>query len=308
MAFSLDKFYRELDNCYDSHDLKAIEDFLLHSKKTAYADSLAVFPNDGCPSCVPEAVPNMNYVSVCNEQACFYRGLSRFEDSLAAFSDAEQELESYYKKDTVEYATVLLNKAGTYRYMHDLDNALALFLRAAEIMKEAGPDRTEVLCGLYNNIGLVFLDLREPEKAAAYFMEAMNIVENIPEMIVQCGSTWNNLATAYDLLGKRELADTAVQNAISILGALEDGNECHYPAALNTRGTFAFRAGNYEAALKDFKEALEKTRLIYGENVEYAYACSNCAAVCEKLGRSEEAAAWTAKSKEILSRISGSKD
>lgn len=295
MAFSLEQFYRDLDIQYDTHDLSSIEQFLLRSQAKAYADSLVSVPFDGCPSCIPEAVPNMNYVSVCNELACFYRGLSRFQDSLSAFADAEKELESFYRQETVEYATVLLNKAGTYRYMQDLTAALSLFQKSAHIMEQAGPERVEILSGLYNNIGLVYLDLNDPKQALTFFLKAMSIVEKRPEMITECGSTWNNLAVTYDRLARREDADIAISNAVRILSGLNGGNDSHYPAALNTRGTFAFRSGNYEAALADFTEAAEKTLLIYGKNIEYACACENCAAACEKLGRIQEADSWKAR-------------
>ena len=56
-------------------------------------------------------------------------------------------------------------------------------------------------------------------------------------------------------------------------------------------------------ALEDFLEALEKTRLVYGENAEYAYGCSNCAAACEKLGRMEEAGGWGEKYREEQQQI-----
>ena len=72
---------------------------------------------------------------------------------------------------------------------------------------------------------------------------------------------------------------------------------------LNTRGFFAFRDGRYEQALTDFKEALGKIRLIYGENAEYAAGCGNCAEVCRKLGREQEAETWEKKKQSVEQTI-----
>ena len=110
MAFDLNRFYRQLDEHYAAHDNTATEQFFKDSRQKAYQDGLADPLPAGCPSCAPPIKPNMAYVSVCNEMACFYRGLSRFQDSLDAFAQAQEELESLCLQNTAEYATILLNK------------------------------------------------------------------------------------------------------------------------------------------------------------------------------------------------------
>lgn len=303
MAFDLQKFYQELDQHYAAHDNGATECFLTESRDKAYEEGLVIPVNDGCPSCVPPLEPNMAYVAVCNEMACFYRGLSRWQESLDTFSLAQQELESLYRQGSAEYATVLLNKAGNYRYMGDLDQALEHFTRAAGILEAGRGAGKGVLAGLYNNIGLVYLDRREPQQAVEYFLRALPLVSEAPDQIVELGSTWNNLAAGYQAMGQKTEAGQAIENAVAILSELDCGTNPHYPAALNTRGTFAFYEGNYEQALDDFTEALDKTKLVYGKNVEYAYGCDNCAAVCRKLGREPEAAAWAERGRQVRAKL-----
>ena len=303
MAFDLNQFYRELDEHYAAHDNAATEAFLRKARSRAYQEGLTSPLPQGCPSCAPPLEPNMEYVSVCNELACFYRGLSRFQESLDTFGLAQEELESLYLQNTPEYATILLNKAGTCRYMGDLDQALAYFSQAERILDLDRKGKPEVMAGLYNNIGLLYLDKKETEKALTYFQKALPLVLASPNMIVEQGTTWNNLAVTFDTLDRREDADEAIHHAVQILSSLDGGVNPHYPAALNTRGTFAFRAGRYQDALTDFTEALEKTRLIYGENIEYAYACSNCASACEKLGLAEQSRSWMEQSEAIRSRL-----
>ena len=303
MAFDLNRFYRQLDEHYAAHDNAATEQFLKSSRSQAYQEGLADPLPAGCPSCAPSPEPNMAYVSVCNEMACFYRGLSRFRDSLDAFTLAQEELESLYLQNTVEYATILLNKAGTYRYMGDTDQALEHFSRSARILETDRKGTPQVLAGLYNNMGLVYLDKKQPQEALEHFLRALPLVSAGPDRTVEQGTTWNNLAAAYRALGQQTQAEDAVGRAVDILSLLDEGVNPHYPAALNTRGTFAYEAGRYQQALEDFLEALEKTRLVYGENAEYAYGCSNCAAACEKLGRMEEAGEWRKKYREVQQQI-----
>lgn len=298
MAFNLKKFYEELDQHYAAHDLEETENFLKEQQKKAYDSGAWIPQNNGCPSCVPEMEPNMDYVAVCNETACFYRGLSRWEESLETFALAQKELDSLYRNHTAEYATLLLNKAGTYRYMGQLKEALDTFRQADRIYASLDAVEPGVMAGLFNNIGLVYLDLKKPREAADYFNQAMEKLDLCEDCVAERGTTWNNLAAVYDLNGKTDEAETAVEKAVEILAKLDDGMNPHYPAALNTRGTFAFRRGEYEQALEDFKQALEKTRLVYGENVEYAAGCANCAVVCRKLGREEEADLWEERQRE----------
>lgn len=302
MAFDLERFYRELDEHYEAHDLSATEAFLTKSRETAKREGEENPLDRGCPSCAPSAGPNLGYVSVCNETACFYRGLSRFQESLEMFSLARQELEQYYRQETEEYATVLLNQAGTYRYMGDGERALDGFARAAEILERVG-GHEGVLAGLYNNMGLVYLDQKDKEAALRNFQRALSLIDGNPDQITEQGSTWNNLAACYQAMNQMEKAEEAAQKAVSILSQLDCGTNPHYPAALNTRGTLAYRKGQYRQALDDFTEALEKTRLVYGENIEYMYGCENCAAVCEKLEQWEEAAQWKEKAEQIRGRL-----
>lgn len=303
MAFDLNRFYRELDEHYGAHDNEKTEAFLKKSKETADRAGTPMPVNTGCPSCVPPLEPNWAFVSVCNEMACFYRGLSRFEESLATFEEAQKELESLYQQRSAEYATVLLNKAGTYRYMGDTEKALEHFQKAARIFEQHPDCPKATLAGLYNNIGLVYLDQKKPEEALGSFVQAMNLLEAEADVLVETGTTWNNMAAALDILGKTEEANMALENAIAILKEIDDGSNPHYPAALNTRGTLKYRAGDYAAALEDFQAALEKTKLVYGENVEYAHGCRNCAAVCLAMGDDAGAESWQQKADEILKHL-----
>ena len=303
MGFDLQRFYQELDEYYAAHNNENTEKFLLKSRQQV-CDSGQIYPiNMGCPSCIPKLEPNYEYISVCNEIACFYRGISKFEESLENFLLAQRELESLYQKDTLEYATILLNKAGTYRYMGKLEAALENFRLSEEILERIKEVQPQVLAGLYNNMGLVYLDMSVPQKAEFYFQKALPLVDKNQERIVEQGTTRNNLAVAFQALGKMEDAVNAMNEAVEILSKLDHGENPHYPAALNTRGTFLYHVGKIEEALKDFEGALTKTRLIYGENIEYAFGCDNCAAALRKIGKNKAAEQYEKLAYDIRRRL-----
>ena len=303
MPFDLPRFYQKLDESYAAMDRAATEAFLLSSREKARMDGEPEILRDGCPACAPSVSPNAALIAVCNELACFYRGISRWEESLEAFTQAQQELEMYYQVDTVQYATILLNKAGTYRYMGHAGEALDLFQQAEIIMKHQMGVSPDVLAGLYNNTGLALLDLGQPQEALERFQLALSLIENNDAAIVEQGSTWNNLAAAYRGLGQLTQALEAMDKSVAILEKMDCGRNPHYPAALNTRGIFHYHQGAYEEALADFTAALEITALVFGENIEYSYGCENCYAVCSKLSRPEEAQAWLDKARAIRERL-----
>lgn len=303
MSFDLHRFYKELDECYAAHNNEETESFLLKSRQQSYDSGQVSMINTECPSCVPQLEPNYEYISVCNEIACFYRGISRFEESLENFLLAQRELESLYQKDTLEYATILLNKAGTYRYMRNLEAALENFKLSEGILEGIKGVQPQVLSGLYNNMGLVYLDMNAPQTAEFYFKKALPLVDKNQEMIVEQGTTRNNLAVAYHALGKTDTAFDAVNEAVEILSKLDQGENPHYPAALNTRGTFLYHVGKIEEALNDFVEALAKTRLIYGENIEYAAGCDNCAAALRKIEKNKEAEQYEIQADDIRRKL-----
>ncbi|MGN0772781.1 MAG: tetratricopeptide repeat protein [Candidatus Ventricola sp.] len=294
--FDLKQFYQELDRHYAAHDNAATEQFLCASREKARLAGAPLPFNDSCPSCVAPIEPNMDFICVCNEQACFYRGLSRFEACLEAFSAAQEELEQLYLTDTREYGVVLLNKAGAYRYMGDAEQAMALFQQARRILEAHSDTPAGTLAGLYNNIGLLSLDLHREEDAERCFHQALALLERTQDHQVELATTYNNIAALYSTRRQYQEAADAVRSSVEILSRLDDGLNAHYPAALNTRGALLYRLGDFEGALSDFALAAEKTEIIYGRNVEYAAACANCAAACRALARADEAAAWQAQS------------
>lgn len=303
MSFHLSSFYEQLDKSYAALNRNATEDFLLDSREKARVSCEPMILRDGCPACAPRLEPNKGLIAVCNELACFYRGLSRWEESLEAFSEAQQELERFYQTDTVQYATILLNKAGTYRYMGQPRQALELFGQSEQILSRHQQTPDGVMAGLYNNTGLSLLDLGRPEEALARFRQALERIGSHPDFVVEQGSTWNNIASAYSSLGKPLEAVSAMDRSISILENLDCGKNPHYPAALNTRGILQYRQGNYTEAAADFSAALEITALIYGKNIEYAYGCDNCSLTCQKLGQTEQARAWKDEADAIRKRL-----
>ena len=85
--FQLTEFYKQLDSYYAVHDNAGAEAFMKKSQQEALdqgaIDMKIVCDCPGAKTLPDE--PNINYVSVCNELACYYRGMSEFQKSIDTF-------------------------------------------------------------------------------------------------------------------------------------------------------------------------------------------------------------------------------
>jgi tetratricopeptide (TPR) repeat protein len=306
MAFDINNFYRELDEYYGRYDNAATEQFLKDS--LAKVEEFMIIPSS-CSSCQDHSDKTAaeKYeeftdaekkwiiecsdarIAVLNEMACFYRGVSNWKACIDAFDDVRGEMEMRGLEKSNEYAVVILNMAGAYRLMGKLDEALETFKSAADIMNANGDASDYEYAGLYNNTGLVYQDMGNMDKAAEYFEKALEYLVKVPDNDAEIATNQANLAVAYYKAKKYDKALECLDKALDIFEQLDGGLNPHYAGALNTKAVVLFNSGDARGAAENFEKAAEKTKLIFGENKDYATACRNCSFAYEKLGNAEKA-------------------
>ncbi len=77
--------------------------------------------------------------------------------------------------DSVQYATVLNNMAGTCRLMGHFDDALRLFHMAEQIYARAGEEQSYAYASVLNNMSLVYRELEDLQPAIDYLEKAREI-------------------------------------------------------------------------------------------------------------------------------------
>jgi len=304
MAFDIEQFYVRLDEHYGGHDNAATEEFLLRSKARAAELSATPGMEVSCPSCVESPEVNLEFVSVCNELGCFYRSLSRWQEAVIAFQEGLDELRRFFQDKTPTAAMLYMNLADTQRLMGRLDGALGLFHQAEQILIRDEAANQPALAGLYNNLALVYQAQGNLKQTVECAEHSISILRDLGEHGADLGAALNNLAAALAALGRQDEADAAICASVELLSSQDCGVTPHYPAALNTKGIFAFRAGDLETAAHCFTLALEKTGEFYGKNAQYAAGCRNCAEVYQRMGQLEKAAAYRAQA-EAVAEASG---
>ena len=143
-------------------------------------------------------------------------------------------------------------------------------------------------------MGLVYQDLKELGKAAENFEKALTYLVRVPDNDAEIATNNANLALTYYNAGKSDKAIECLDRAISIFETLDGGLNPHYAGALNTKAVILFNSGDIAGAAAMFADAAAKTKLIFGENKDYAVGCRNAAYAYSKLGD-------TAKAEEYMS-------
>ena len=320
MAFDINKFYAELDAHYARYDNAATEQFLKDS--LALSEEYMIIPSS-CGSCddhcdrtgeekydqlsdhEKEWIINCSdtRIAVLNEMACFYRGISQCDKCLTAFDAVKAEMEIRGLQKNSAYAVVILNMAGAYRLMGRFNDALESFKEAEAIMNAANNATDYEFAGLYNNTGLVYQDMNDLANAAECFEKALTYLEKVPDNDAEIATNRANLAVTYYNSGNRDKALHCLNTAIEMFDNMDGGLNPHHAGALNTKAVMLFNAGDVAGAAETFIKATEKTKLIFGENKEYAIGCRNASVAFEKLGDTEKAAYYKNIADEILAKI-----
>lgn len=241
--------------------------------------------------------------TVCNELGGMYREASRYAESIENFEMAMRATERITgTRQCAEYAVLLVNVAGTYRYERDFDAALERYSEARDILDALGQGDTYEYASLLNNLSLTLQDMGRLDEALAHATAAHEIVARLKPGETQEAISLMNIATLALRAGDMETAAAYSRRAIDIYAAL-DKTSGHYPAAVNLAAVIDFKRGALEEALAGFERSAELTKRNFGVNRDYASALANIATVLAKLGRGDEARAKLAEAEEIRSKL-----
>lgn len=276
-------FFRELDEVYAAGQSEAVERFL--TERTG------------------ENAPLPLRIAACNELGSFYRGSSRFEQSVIAFHTAAELTAREMGKESLEYATVLNNLAGTFRLMGRQGDALSLFRQAGEIYRKNGAEYSYLYASVLNNMALVYRETGELAQVANCLEGALELIRALPDRVQETAITYNNLAALYLASGEEERAEWAIRMAMDTFARCAREENVHYAAGLNSLAGLLYQKGEYRKALELYEQSAEYTRYFFGENLEYAATWKNMAVVSKQMGECVQAADCLRRALEVYRRF-----
>lgn len=285
---SLREFFLGLDNLFAQKQLASAESYLSSHLELA------------------KQAEDINYqLAVLNEQVGYYRSLGRFADSLFAGSEAMAIVSAPDFTISTSAATTMLNVATAMRAAGNIPEALELYKQVDEIYSaDLNPGDTR-RAALYNNMAQAVAATGNLKTALEYLNESLDILKISDSNYAELATNHSNIASLYLALKDLESAEKHLQEAMEIFEAL-GYDDAHHPAALAAMAQLMYTKGEYSSAVDYYRLALNKTEAIFGQNIDYARICRNCAKVYSVLGMVKEAEGLVQKAKAIENKLNSS--
>ena len=221
-----------------------------------------------------EAIP------ILNELIGYCRETSQVEKSYEYADLVLKIMDSLGLRDSIPYATTLLNIANAYRAGGRLEDSLQCYKYVEGIYaKRLKPDDM-LVASLYNNISLLYQEMQQFPKAKAALLNALTIVEKREDAVFEVAVTYANLATTCLSIGQEDEAEKYFTEAIRLFEE-HDILDTHYCAALSALGTYHYRKGNFREALQAFTKAMKGIEAHLGQN-EYYFRMKENAEICRQ--------------------------
>lgn len=207
-------------------------------------------------------------LAVLNEMVGFYRTIGNAEQSYYYGEAALAMLDDMDMKDTVPYATSLLNLATAYRAGGRLTDALKCYSKVEDIYEKELDPNDPLQASFCNNVSLLYQEMGDFNTAAAAQKKALRIMEKHPDKFYEIAVTNTNLANTLFVLQKEEEGLKCLEKALKIFEEHQI-TDSHYQAALSAMGTHFYEKGDYEKAIKCFTDAMEGIEKNLGRTESY---------------------------------------
>ena len=162
---------------------------------------------------------------VSNELMGLYRKLGRKDEALSCVDNALNRIEDAGIAMQVGAATTYLNSATVYKAFGMARQSIHLFEKAKDIYERELDANDTRLAGLYNNMALAFVDLKDFDKAEKLYNDAIGIMEKSEGGDLEIAITYLNLATASEArLGLLD-AEESINKYLDLAQTILDSHE-----------------------------------------------------------------------------------
>lgn len=207
-------------------------------------------------------------VAVCNELGGYKRASGELERAKLLYDEALTCLFEMGKKDSVDYATTLINAGDVFVFAGEQETALKYFLQAKSLLQAHGLTGDYRMAALCNNISMSYRTLGAFEQAEQVLKHAFYIIKGLPDLRAELATTYINLGALQAKQRKLVLAEESYRAACRIFDE-NGGRDVHYAQAESGLGEVAYLRGDYAAAKAHFERALLLIERDFGKNVYY---------------------------------------
>ncbi len=224
----------------------------------------------------------LKLLEILNEYGGALRVIGNLNKSINIFLQAKEVCENIGQRDTIIYATTIMNLANAFRENKEYQRAEKIFEEAKKIyLKHSVKDYSYV--GLLNNLSLLKKELGEYNQALELQLEAIEILKQDVKYRVPLAISFNNLYEIEKNLNKISSAQDYLSSAKKILEDEVGKEHPLYAAVLNNLAECNFKIGNIPLALSLYEEALDIVLAKYGkDSVPYKIIYKNIKYIKDK--------------------------
>ncbi len=261
----------ELDDLFKEQDLEKIECFLKENREKAQAEE-----DFG------------SLLILYNETIGFYRETGKYEQSIENCHKAFELAKAMKLEGKVSFATTLLNAANAHRAAGLLKESLELYMQVFPIYEKELPADSMYYANLYNNISLLYQEMKEYNKAKESLQKALSICEANEEAAFEIAVTYANLANTCIQLGEDKEAKEHAFKAIAMFEE-QEVDDAHYSAALSALGSLYYKEGDYDKAVEVMEKSREcVARYLGRDNIQYERLSENIRLIRQKACQQKE--------------------
>ena len=189
---------------------------------------------------------------------------ARQEETLASLEEAREQLTVLEAEPDLR-AEMADTLGRTLRKLGHREAAWEVFRESLEVWRQHYPDDLTGLALRINNLGAMYFDEGDHDKAEALFREALALYQQLGDESNELASL-NNVATSLMYRGRNAEAEDLYRRGLDIRRRAPAGSDERerVPASLRSLGAVLLARGELEAAEEYLREALEISRRQYG--------------------------------------------
>lgn len=206
-------------------------------------------------------------LTVLSEMMGLYRRTNDSTKGLDAVDRGFYLISNNNLEELVSTATIYLNGATTLKCFGKVEESIQFYKKAEEIyVKNLNPDDYK-MGGLYNNMALAYVDLKNFEEAEKLYKKALEIMENIgKDKLLEAALTLVNMAHMYfdflDIDTCVEKAQSCMEKAYDYLNYKEIKHDGYYAFCVS-KCIPSFKYFKYDAKTEELERRVKE---IYDRN------------------------------------------
>lgn len=195
-----------------------------------------------------------------NEICGLYRKLNREKDALDAVSNTLALVSDMGIEDNIGAGTTYINSATVLKAFGRAEDAMPLFEKALAVYEKELSKTDKRFGGLYNNMALALVDLKEFKRAFELYEKAICVMENADDGMLEVAITYLNIANLKEaelgLEDAEEITEGLLEKAKNILDGYENRNGYYAFVCEKCAPTFGYYG--YFAYENELKERAAK--------------------------------------------------